>query len=156
VFHQGAVAILNAAGFTPLTPFCFFANLPARIATDLVFCILGRLGSSLWVVREVVPVQVLLLWIVAILFGCNFSDAGSLVRRLPAEMSALATEWDVDTPHPSRPVGIRNRVAPALSTVDTARSTVQVLDQNSKSPDQQADADETPEYRDPHHEVEHR
>ena len=125
---------------------------------------LGRsVGLGLWLLREVVSGEVLLLLDRGHPLRSDLSDAGLVVRRLPAQRSTdrgrLGSDADGPSCHDPRRLGLGNGTAAALPTLGKAPSTAgsvkKVVDRAGESPGQHAADDEASENGDPHHEVKH-
>jgi hypothetical protein len=122
VFQQGALAILNAVGFTPITAFSAAQTWPARGAANLVVGLLGRrVGSCLWVLREVVHGEVLHLLALRNPLWSDLSHLGPVVHCLPLERHSrgrgVGSDPDGHPRHDSRRLGIGNGAAAALSSI---------------------------------------
>src|SRR5215468_1403793 len=102
-------------------------DMAARRSADLVVDILGRrVGASLWLLREVVPREVLLLLDRGDPLRRDLPDARPLVRSLSAQRSAdrggLGSDANSTSPHDPWCLGLGDCVAAAPSPLEQAAS----------------------------------
>jgi len=95
VFQQGAVAILNAVGFTPFTPFGSSRTWPLGLPQIWSFAFWGGVWGLVYGLFEKwFPEKFFSYWIIAILFGAIFPTLVLWFVVFPLKGLPVAAGWD--------------------------------------------------------------
>ena len=92
-FHQGVLAVLYAAGFSPKPPFPMTATAPFRVPAVISLAFWGGLwGIALWLVIRGAPD--LRYWTLAVALGALGPSLVALFLVLPLKGQPVAGSWD--------------------------------------------------------------
>lgn len=93
VFHQGALAALYAAGYSPKAPFAMTATAPFKVPAVVSLAFWGGLwGIALWLaIRGLPEVRY---WVVAVVLGALGPSLVALFVVFPLKGMPLAGGWD--------------------------------------------------------------
>jgi hypothetical protein len=129
VFQMGALAILNAFGFTPATPFAATRTWPLGVPQTWSWAFWGGVWGLL--LREVVSGEVLLVLDRGDPVRRDLADGSPLVRRFsaqgPADRGGVGSDQDGNSPHPPRRMGIGHGPASTLSSISTEQAARRLL-----------------------------
>lgn len=93
VFHQGALALLHAAGLSPKTPFDMSATAPFHVPAVISLAFWGGLwGIALWLAIRGVPD--LRYWMLALVLGALGPSLVALFVVFPLKGMPVAGGWD--------------------------------------------------------------
>jgi hypothetical protein len=119
--RQGALAILNAAGFTPATPFSPARTWPLAVPQIWSWAFWGGVwGLAYGFFERWFPEKFFAYWLAAILFGAMFPTLVLWFVVFPLKGRPIAAGWDqarCHSPHYPWGVGIENGAAAAISTI---------------------------------------
>ena len=93
VFHQGALALLYAAGFSPKPPFAMASTQPFRVPAVISLAFWGGLwGIALWLAIGGMPD--LRYWTLALVLGALGPSIVALFVVFPLKGMPVAGGWD--------------------------------------------------------------
>lgn len=93
LFHQGALGVLHAVGFSPKKPFDMAATAPLQIPAVISLSFWGGLwGIALWLVIRGLPD--LYYWSFALAFGAIWPSIVALFIVFPIKKMPIAGGWD--------------------------------------------------------------
>jgi len=93
VFHQGALAVLHAAGLSPKAPFAMTATAPFQVPAVISLAFWGGLwGIALWLAIRGAPQ--FSYWILALVLGALAPSIVALFVVFPLKGMPMAGGWD--------------------------------------------------------------